>query len=650
MTEDYKQALFKYLTGNLISESEKNEETIREVKENLKNHWIEYLPEYNGFQFNGLIQSNTNDLLVLYGEYIEKNGTEENNSRGIIILLDNNFNPLKSIYEYENGAKLRPIQHMIQVEDGTFVAVDSKGYSTNIDRSTNARYEKRFIMLNNITIRNEQKNDYVLNLRQSYIFSNDYKNFRCVKIYKNPNSAHYVMMGLRYIDKGTTHYDGVSVIDLKINVGSTNEWSVTNDNDTNWLYGGSYCEFNDDDEAFWEIVLTHNISVSTLNLWAKDYNTNIFVKTIMTGNAVYVDSVAMNNQCVFISKDELYFVVNNERWGSDERNRHLCLYKYNNSNNELKVIKNFDLGIGDWYKFRDSIFLDSLDNKLYINYCTNVDIENYTADYYFQRLEDDVWAPILIESGKPYSMEYRYFYISKSFNLLSGRVFSTILSDAYWYFGTVIEVYNPFNYNGLPFKSENSLIPNSVEVYSNNNIVFARNIHNLSINDNMTISSVEIPNNYLNDIDLTGKDLVSKTNFNLINNDNMFQKNIYETVFLNFINSIQVIDENNNHSILNRLAGSYINNAVNTTNSYDRTKLYERAILHYKNGAIKEILYEYQNRTKNSVNIVFLIYADAPLDKIELVSNNKIAVYQTIDLSNLEVGKIYNIKQKMEVV
>ncbi len=650
MTDDYKKELLDYLTGNLNNEKGTNKESFRKIKEIAKKMWLEYLPEYKEFHFNGLIQSNTNDLLVLYGEFIEKTGTTEKNSRGIIILLDKNFNPVKTVYEYQSGTKLRPIQNMLQIEDGTFVAIDCAGYSDNISRSTNEKYEKRFIMLNNITIKSELKNDYIIDLRQSYIFNANYKNFRCIKIYKNPNSAHYLMIGLRYVDKGTIHYDGVAVIDFKINVGSNNEWSITNDDNTNWLYGGSYCEFNSEDQAYWEIMLTHNYKDVTLNLWTKDYNNNFSVKTIMSGYAVYVDSVAMNNQCVFINKNEFYFVVNNERWGSENEIRHLALYKYNNSNNYLKLIKKFELGTGNWSQFRDSIFLECLDNELYINYCTNVNLNNNTADYYFQRLEEDIWNPILVSKQKPYFMEYRYFYVSKTFNLLNGRMFSTILGSYYWYFGTVVEVYNKFNYNGLPYINENSLIPNSVELYSEEDIVFARNIHNLSINDNITISSVEIPNTYLNNINITSRSLLSQTNLKLIDNNDILQKNIYETVILNFINAIQIIDKNQANNKLNITASSYLNKAVNTIGSYDKSKLYEKAILYYANGKTKEILYEYQNKTDTSANIVLVIYVDDYLDRLELISNDKTIVYQTIDLSNLAIDKHYTINQKMEVI
>lgn len=650
MTENYKKELLNYLIGQLNNEEPKDKEIIKNIKEsNNFEEWENFLPDTENLFFNGLIQLSTSENLVLYGEYIEKDGIAEKNSRGIIILLNSNLKPISTIYEFNSGTKLRPIQHMIQIEDGTFVGVDCAGFGSNIDRSNNAKYEKRFIMINNFTINNNMSKNYNPILRISYKFENDYSNFRCVKIFKNPNSAHYVMIGLRYINKGTYHHDGVGIIDFKINVGSANEWSLIKDDDSNWVYGGSYCEFNEDDKAFWEIVLTHNIASVTLNLWTKDFNDNTSVRQIMAGTGVYVDSIALNNQCVFINKNEMYFVVNNERWGDTEIERHLCLYKYNKLTNNLKSIKSFNLGTGDYNKFRDSIFLDMLDNNLYINYCTNVSLTSYTADYYFQRLEDDIWNPTLISEKQPYYMEYRFFYVNKNFNLVSGKSFPTVLNKAFWYFLAIFEIYNISNYNSLPYISENSLIQNSVELYSDNDIVFARNIHNLTINDNMTISAVEIPNTYLNNINLTKK-LISKTNLVLINSDDIFQKNVYETVFLNFINFLQIIDRNNNNNKFNSEASSFLNNAVNTENNYDKTKLYNKAILYYQNGSSKEILYEYQNKQDYSVNIVLAISVDDYLDRLELVSNDKTTVYQTIDLSTLEIGKYYNINQKLEVI
>ena len=55
------------------------------------------------------------------------------------------------------------------------------------------------------------------------------------------------MIGLRYITvSSSVHYDGVAIIELRIEVSSENEWSIVNDDNTNWIFGGSYCSFNEE--------------------------------------------------------------------------------------------------------------------------------------------------------------------------------------------------------------------------------------------------------------------------------------------------------------------------------------------------------------------------------------------------------------------
>lgn len=650
MTDDFKETLFNYLIGNLPDGKGTDDEIIKEMNEISKFSWDNFLPQTNQFQFNGLIQSNTNDVLVLYGEFVESEGTVENDSRGIIFLLDSEFRPIKTIYQFQSGTYLRPIQSMIQLDDGTFVAVDSTKFCENTNREDNESASKRFIMLNNFTIQNTIANDYLVILNKSYIFPNNYNNFKCVQIYRNPNFAHYVMIGLRYITvSSSVHYDGVAIIELRIEVSSENEWSIVNDDNTNWIFGGSYCSFNEENSN-WKIILTHNTtSGPVISLWTKSYNGQVSLEPILDGDGMFVDNIAMNNQSVFLNQNEMYFVVNNERWGPEIQDRFLALYKYNDLSNTLTEIKKINVGSGDYNSFRSGIFLSTLNNELYINYCEQIN-NLYNANYYFQRLKNDIWNPILVYENRPFWMEYRYFYVSNKFNLVKEVSFPTTLNSYTWFFASLQEIYNSLNYNGQPYVNSNALISNSAEIYSNDSLVFARNLYNKSLNNNTTVATVEIPNNYLNDIDLTNKILRSKTNLSMIEDTNVLQKNIYETLFINFINTIQIVDRNNINQVLNSVASSFLNNSINDESSYNNAKFYSKIIVYYQDSTTKEIGYEYQNKSNTTANIVFALYSDKLLDHAEIISNDKSTIYQTIDLSTLELNKYYKISQKLEVV
>ena len=144
--------------------------------------------------------------------------------------------------------------------------------------------------------------------------------------------------------------------------------------------------------------------------------------------------------------------------------------------------------------------------------------------------------------------------------------------------------------------------------------------------------------------------MLSETNLNLIQDNNTIQKNVYETLFINFINTLIISDQNNNSRLINSSASTYLNSSINDSTKYDSAKLYNKGILTYQDGSTKKINYEFQDINDISTNILFGVYVDKLINKLEIVSSDKTVVYQTIDLTELEINKTYNIKQKMEVL
>ena len=111
-----------------------------------------------------------------------------------------------------------------------------------------------------------------------------------------------------------------------------------------------------------------------------------------------------------------------------------------------------------------------------------------------------------------------------------------------------------------------------------------------------------------------------------------------------------IIDRNNANQVINQQASTYLNNAINTADSYDNAKLYNKVIINYQNGSSKEVSYAHEDNTETSTVIAFGLHVDKLINNAEFVSNDKRTVYQTIDLSNLELNKYYAIRQKLEVV
>lgn len=656
MTDEFKQTLFDYLIGKLPNEQGTTEEIFKEINEIPRSDWTDFLPNggtWTSMRIEGLIapSENTSNFTVLYGGY--SIGTVEDEAFGFIYLLNNNFEPIKLFEEYDSGTKLRYIQQMQVASDGTFFAVDDVVYSYNNKQYVQTS-QKRFIMLNNFT--QQINNDYILSLQKSYIFPNNYTNFYCKYLVKNPNSSHYFLAGSRTNNIGNSlDFDAIGCIDLKINVGSENEWKFQstslNVNNEGVVFGGAIATFDSDDNIAFKIIATgtSNSLNQPIYLYSQNYGETSWNRKTITSKGLYIDSIGFNNQCYFINDDIVYFVLSNEYWGNSGviEKKYIGLYKYTISSNQLEELFLENLGESD-YIYTRGIYLSVNNNELYVLYCKDDD-QDEIGDFYYFRYKNK-WNPKLIASQKPFRFRSEYFFVKSNFNLVSGFITKTTFTETYWNQILVKENYNSSNYNGEPYINTNALIPNSAEIYSNENLVFARNLYNKTINNNTTVSTVEIPNTYLNGIDLTSKNLLSETKLDLIRDTNVTQKNIYETMFLNFINVLQVVDRNNATQVLNQEASTYLNSAINTDDSYDNAKLYNKVIINYQDGSSKEVSYDKENITETSTTIAFGLYTDKLVNNVEIVSSDKTITYQTIDLSSLELNKYYAIRQKMEVV
>lgn len=648
MTQDYKKTLLDYIT-NLTPGAETTREILQDINEVARSEWLDYLPtRWSNFQFQGILKSKTSDVVIFYGGYVEVNGTYADNSKGIIIITDNMLKPIQTIFQYDSGTDLRPIICMLQEEDGQFVAVDSKSFYYN---STEARIvyynaEKRFIMLNDISIPID--NTYNVKLRRSYILGNDYKNFLCRDIYKNPNSSHYFMAGTKF-DTLNEYYNPsyTKIIDLKINVGSANEWA-TDETGEKYIYGGSYCYFDNNDNAQWKIIISPNpFNDLTIRYW---YGTN----GTASGNSeiatfdykTYVDATGYNNQCVFVNENLVYFVLTNQRWGTTGtlEAKYIGLYSFDFTTNALQELYFKSLGNYD-FCYLEQISLNVVLGKLYIEYITNMDMNNDVGDYYIQRYDGE-WSPLLVKETGNYRSS-NYFYVSQDFNLLKMYCYQANPRGLSWNMLDITEIYSAFNYNGEPYENYNSLIGDYGNIYSNNKLVFSRDLYNLSVINNYSVSTLEIPNTYLNGITLSPKDLIGKTNTQLVSDTMGINKNIYEVLFLNFINTINVID--NEENIVDS-SGKYINQNINvgTQTNQENTKC-NKVFITWEDNTTKEFPISWTKTDDTHCYTEFTLYIQQNISSLEFMSNDLSTSYISLNTRNMETGKFYTIKQYLKV-
>lgn len=642
MTNEFKENILDYITNNMNVTSKSTTQLLEKVEEIPRSDYSSFLPDHwSSLQMMGIIKSSTNENYVLYGGYVPQGLTADADSRGIIIILDYNLRPIKTIYQFITGTNLRPIQKMIQIEDGTFVAIDSTIFASSDDRSLIQSNTKRFIMLNNLST-SDSNGNYNAILRTSYNLP--YSNFFCIDMIKNPNSSHYAMAGATYIPSGGGHNDGIRFIDLKINVGEPNEWNEKASGDNEYMiYGGFYGEFDNDDNISWQIVATRNATPVTLESWnGSNYSVVLAEDSSLKP---FVDSLSMANQVKFVNKDEMYFVVNNQRWGSTIQARYVALYKYNFANSFLKNIYYKNIGNYDYNESREGIFLNSLNGELYINYNDNYNYTNKTANFNYQRLENDIWNPILVKQDKMYRMESTLNFTGNTYNLITNVEFSSIMNTYWWEFLKINEIYNSNNYNSSPYNDYNSTIPKYVNLYNTNGILFSRNLYNLTLNGSTTTATVQVPNTFLNGVSINQEKLISSTNSILVNETQSITKNIYETLYLNFIQTLSVKDEDTNNEY--PIIASYINQNINTgTQQNCENTFIGKVNVNYSNNTITQnINWTY---VTDHYETTFVIDATNEVPTIDFISNDETTIYLTKEL-DVSTGHYYTIKQKLRI-
>lgn len=646
MTNDNKKNILDYITNKIIPTSKNDSEIFLEQDDIARSNWVNYLPSgWNDFRYEGMVAGNetTSNLSVLYGGYLDTN----NVSHGIITLVDSNFKPVKTIYEYSSGTELRYIQYMKQAEDGTFYFIDDTAFSYSNGQQV-LTSQKRFVMTNNFTIKDTITNDYQVNLRTSYILGDSYKNFYCKNMYKDTESANYIFFGVGADSNSSSYSYGIlKIIGLSVNVGESNTWTLySSENST--LFGSAIATFDTNDSEtkvkFRCLCSSTKTDSKSIFYIYKEYNGNVNKENILTYEYhPYIDDDTYKKQSVFLDYDNVYFVINNQRWGTtgDQVPKYICLYKYNFATHIGEEIYKKYLGDYDRCNLA-AMYIDRCNTNIYVQY--NDNINSNTADYYFQRLVDDKWQPIFIKNDK-FVYDQRIIFVKSNYNLLQVNMYATNPRTSTWYQHVIKEDYNSLNYNGTPYIDYDSMISRKGQIYSNDKIVFARNLYNKTINGSTTTSTIQVPNNYLNDITLNAKKLLSNTNAEIDIDTKAITKNVYEVLFINFIDTIGVIDEDTD-TYYNDTA-NYINTNINTgTKANLENTFVGKVRINYSTPQI-QLLNWVWNTDHYETEFVISTYEETPTS-IDFISNDETMLYMSKNVE-LEEDKYYKISQKLRI-
>lgn len=591
MTQGFKYGALEYVTGSLFKTDTNNrgfidcKTTPNNITTKLQEKGI------TPASMLGLTVESTSNYLI-YGTYIENS-----EQYGYMVVLDQNGTVIKILTTYDTGTKLSPILTLNSDENGIY----------GIDL-TNGKY--RIILLNNVPL--ESAKGYFCKLRASYYVNLNFDIFDTQNgtspIKKVPGEPIYYLFG--YANNKAT------IIKFVNNVGIPNEWyqafghSIGNDvvlfsdfifetvGDTTSVY--IYYVLNaDKTKLHYEVFNGENLT----NYKQTEINTPVF-------------DIAM------YGKESVYYATRSSEY----------VYVWNYSNREENQILEAIMdgsSIRPSLLYKDGILfikIESFDSTNKYLLCITYDKNglNYSDMY----------------TGDASDYKVSNCVVQKTFSLYRFMVqgVNTVMQPS-------VVIYDNM-YSGTPYFDYGVASAQKGELYSNGYIVFARPLYNKQVYNNLTTSTVEVPNGYLNDIPINQKEILSKTNVTLIEENNEIRKNIYENLFVNFTYYLSVIDEDT--STVYPSTANYINRNINVGNeeNYNSTKMTKLRINYQDYSVMQNITWEMIDLTHFQTSVA-IDTTEVPMS-MDFMSNDESTVYLTKEL-DLDQGKCYVLTQKIRI-
>ena len=627
MTNDYKEKLLKWISGNYQIETGTNSPQFTTPLSRTNNFATLFSSQFpNGYFLSTALQGYNADnngvgyTLIAGSYYIDDTATT---MRGFVSILDNDFDIVQTITRYSSGTYLGVYETLNVGDDGNFFGIENNSGVL------------RFTMLNNIIAKLPTETEYKIVLRQSYNVPSTSKLYsaRVNGIIKAPGIAKYCVYG-NYFENPSQK---PLVTEIEVNVGSSNTW-------TDYTYSGAVqfyatdClpSWNTNGDLSFKMVGIENVGSGTNNYAFCMYSTT--GSTSLTRQQIGSGLGVGNTMDIkILTATDIYACFQE----NTETNENYYIYKVNMSNYSLQTFYTKTTPVVQ-EENRSGIGITKNGQELFYRIKANKDTTPTKYLHYYGKIIDTTAYEYYLGEFDPYLTTL--FSVQKQFNLY----------DYYMQVENIVydmkQVYNSLNYNGLPYQALNSMVPNSVNIYDPNGVViFARNLYNRIVNNNTTIATVEVPNDYMNDVTIQLKELISQTNNIMVSDTTEIVKNIYEELLINFVNSIIVKNSNDiNNVILNNIASNRLNNSISNPLAND----YNNKINYSNNTSVINPINNNLIYTGISTNYIISIYVplEYGITSVELLSNDETTVYQTIDCSNLENNKYYTINQKLEVV
>lgn len=577
------------------------------------------------------------NIFVTYGSY-RPDGT--NDWRGYIAVINTFTNEFQLITSYDSGTTLKGIKAMGQNEDGRFTIIENR------DTSLSSMSAYRFVIVNNFTATG------TLILKQSYnlpsginLLTTFDRSFE-KHIYKSPNSGEYIFQA-----DSLDSLEGANaiLITLKIEVGQSPQWN-TYSYKGDYTYGG-YKASNIlptwDSSGNLTVLLSGtgrkviNNAVNTYYAVIK-FSSGNFTKLFEDNVGVNTDAEIAYSQIISEGKSVLCYSENTR----NKKNTQITVY--NNALRTPLLVESTDTSDS----LVDDFNIQTIGNETLIAFydysdSTSGNINLYRVDV------NNILQNIYTLTNTTFNYSYgNLFMVTKNYNLYQWN-FSNTDTTFIGY-----ELYNYFNYNGNPYYDTLCVSPHDSIFYgtvSNKELpIFARNLYNKTISGPLTVSTVQVPNMLLNNLNIQKEQLYSYTNLRVGEFTSTVSKNVYETVNVNFNNTLSISNKNDVSNPLYNLPGA---SSLNTNASADSQTNYNNIYLNkyrinYADGSQRVFtLTESQKSLSPEVtaiaNISFSFILSKKATSIELISNDEQVVYCNYDASNLELNTIYKYNQEV---
>lgn len=608
-----------------------------------------------------------NGITLVYGSYAPtQSATEVPNRKGYILLLDENYQILELITQFNSGTDLYQFLALEVDENGNLYGLDMIPGENN---STIVR----FIMLNNPSMKTPNEEHYKVILKKSYYISSEMSGITylaALSLYKSPNSSSY------YVGSESFGVDGAIGLEIKINVGSANEYHkyyATNVNihiyiSNNYAYWDSEDKLHitmygldlDNSTTPYSYYLSQGVSNDNyqvvFNRKINESINEIFfpnqsVEILTNSQGSYMIGSRQTNDVMHVDNDEFYYV------GAGYLDPHIMYVKWlYYKDGEYDIIHVLEHSTSTTPRSYNKLYM--MNGEVYSITMTNT---NTSTSYPLDQVEVHFVSNIKQSDTHYFSskiglcdmlhnswLTFNILSVSNQYNLYKFY----ILAEDYETGWTSYETYMVFNRNSETYKQSQTFkatIPYQALIYNEDNrVVFARNLYDIIVYGNTTESVLEIPNTMLNGITLAKQQLLGKTYEPMIDNEDDIEKNIYENLYVNFFLKLQVQNRNTSTYIDYPDAANKINQSfmIDDYSTYIYHVPMRKIVINYTDGtnAEKGVSNIYQDRVE------FIITVVKDIDTIDIYNSDKTILYTTItNFDNYEIGKTYTLRQYFHV-